>query len=64
MKTVAPGTQPCALVVDDDDMIRMLLGETLTQAGFAVRLAEDGEQALALFAELSLIHISEPTRPY
>ncbi|MBK7665254.1 MAG: diguanylate cyclase [Sterolibacteriaceae bacterium] len=51
MKTTAPGTQPCAMVVDDDDMIRMLLDETLTQAGFAVRLAEDGEQALALFAE-------------
>ena len=51
MKTVASGTQPRALVVDDDDMVRMLLGETLTQAGFSVRLAEDGEHALALFAE-------------
>lgn len=51
MKIGAPGTQPRALVVDDDDMIRMLLEETLTQAGFSVRTAEDGEHALALFAE-------------
>lgn len=34
------------LVVDDDPLIRELLEEVLTDAGFAVVLAEDGEDAL------------------
>ncbi len=37
--------QPCILAVDDDAMMRLLLGENLSEAGFEVLLAEDGEDA-------------------
>jgi signal transduction histidine kinase/CheY-like chemotaxis protein len=39
------------LVVDDDPHIRSLLQQELTEAGYAVRLAEDGRKALALIRE-------------
>jgi signal transduction histidine kinase/DNA-binding response OmpR family regulator len=39
------------LVVDDDSNIRSLLHQELTEAGYAVRLAEDGRKALALIRE-------------
>jgi len=39
------------LVVDDDSNIRSLLQEELTEAGYKVRLAEDGRKALALIRE-------------
>jgi signal transduction histidine kinase/DNA-binding response OmpR family regulator len=39
------------LVVDDDANIRSLLQQELTEAGYAVRLAEDGRMALALIRE-------------
>lgn len=39
------------LVVDDDPNIRSLLQQELTEAGHAVRLAENGRQALALIRE-------------
>jgi signal transduction histidine kinase/DNA-binding response OmpR family regulator len=39
------------LVVDDDANIRSLLHQELTEAGYMVRLAEDGRQALALIRE-------------
>ena len=39
------------LVVDDDPSIRSLLQQELTEAGYAVRLAENGRQALALIRE-------------
>ena len=39
------------LVVDDDANIRSLLRQELTEAGYAVRLAEDGRKALALIRE-------------
>ena len=39
------------LVVDDDPNIRSLLQQELTEAGYAVRLAEDGRKALALIRE-------------
>ncbi len=39
------------LVVDDDANIRSLLLQELTEAGYAVRLAEDGRKALALIRE-------------
>jgi signal transduction histidine kinase/CheY-like chemotaxis protein/ligand-binding sensor domain-containing protein len=39
------------LVVDDDGNIRSLLQQELTEAGYAVRLAEDGRKALALIRE-------------
>ena len=39
------------LVVDDDQHIRSLLNQELTEAGYRVRLAEDGRKALALIRE-------------
>ncbi len=39
------------LVVDDDSNIRSLLQQELTEAGYKVRLAEDGRKALALIRE-------------
>jgi len=39
------------LVVDDDANIRSLLQQELSEAGYTVRLAEDGRKALALIRE-------------
>jgi signal transduction histidine kinase/DNA-binding response OmpR family regulator len=39
------------LVVDDDSNIRSLLQQELTEAGYRVRLAEDGRKALSLIRE-------------
>jgi signal transduction histidine kinase/DNA-binding response OmpR family regulator len=39
------------LVVDDDQNIRSLLHQELTEAGYTVRLAEDGRKALTLIRE-------------
>jgi CheY-like chemotaxis protein len=39
------------LVVDDDSNIRSLLQQELTEAGYSVRLAEDGRKALSLVRE-------------
>jgi diguanylate cyclase (GGDEF)-like protein len=38
------------LVVDDDDMVRLLARETLEQAGFRVEEVADGSEALAAFS--------------
>ncbi len=49
-----PAHQPrdkFVLVVDDDPSIRSLLEQELTEAGYQVRLAEDGRKALALIRE-------------
>jgi signal transduction histidine kinase/CheY-like chemotaxis protein len=49
-----PAHQPrdkFVLVVDDDPNIRSLLQQELTDAGYVVRLAEDGRKALALIRE-------------
>jgi DNA-binding NtrC family response regulator len=43
--------QPSILVVDDEPLIRETLAEYLTQEGFGVAAAGDGEAALALAAE-------------
>ncbi len=40
---------PLVLVVDDDEMVRLLARETLEQAGFTVEEVDDGELALAAF---------------
>ena len=52
-----------AIVTDDSRATRMILGKLLGDLGFEVQLAEDGP-ALFDLLNLSLIHISEPTRPY
>ncbi len=39
------------LVMDDEEMVRHLLGEILDQLGFEAELAEDGEKALASFQQ-------------
>lgn len=39
------------LVVDDDPIVRRLVGLTLTDEGYDVAVAEDGEEALRLAAE-------------
>ena len=45
-------TAPTVLVVDDDDMTRMLAEKSLTGAGFAVAEAEDGDLALESLAQV------------
>ena len=52
-ETVAhqPPREKSILVVDDDANIRALLEQEFTEAGYTVRLAEDGRQALALIRE-------------
>ena len=63
------------LVVDDSASLRQVVKMALTGAGYNVLEAGDGQAALALLdgrsinmvvcdVNLSLIHISEPTRPY
>ncbi|MDX7950474.1 response regulator [Lichenihabitans sp. Uapishka_5] len=37
---------PCALVVDDDDMLRMDIAEMLESVGFCTLQAEDGDAAI------------------
>jgi two-component system, chemotaxis family, chemotaxis protein CheY len=37
---------PSILVVDDEDQLRQLIRETLEQAGYCVREARDGQEAL------------------
>src|SRR5437588_10333499 len=44
--------QALVLVVDDDPTMRLLIGESLQQAGFAVEEAEDGLSALTAFERL------------
>ena len=47
-----PARKPLILVVDDDEDLRFLVKTLLTQAGYDVALAADGEEALALFDKL------------
>jgi signal transduction histidine kinase len=57
--------RPVALIVDDDVVLRPLLGEVLQQAGFAVEEAAEGEQALAAFVQaqpdIILLDVMLPT---
>ncbi|MEM9386035.1 MAG: EAL domain-containing protein [Pseudomonadota bacterium] len=43
--------QPLVLVADDDPTTRLLAEEVLSSGGFRVVVAEDGDQALALFRQ-------------
>ena len=53
MKNVADGNndQGSILVVDDDNMLRMLVSSVLTDAGYNVLTATNGAEALELFAQ-------------
>ncbi len=57
--------RPVALIVDDDVVLRPLLGEVLQQAGFMVEEAAEGEQALAAFVraqpDIILLDVMLPT---
>lgn len=46
--------QPCILVVDDDAVVRKVLGEMLRINGYQVVEAADGRQALASFKQHSI----------
>jgi putative two-component system response regulator len=46
-----PGTLPPVLVVEDDQIVRDNLVKLLTQAGYAVLTANDGEQALRILVD-------------
>jgi EAL domain-containing protein (putative c-di-GMP-specific phosphodiesterase class I)/PleD family two-component response regulator len=46
--TSAQEMKPIALIADDDQMMRLMLNETLEQAGFAVVMLENGETALSV----------------
>jgi DNA-binding response OmpR family regulator len=48
----AESRKQTVLVVDDDAMLRAMLARALTEEGFAVLTAEDGEQALAIAGTL------------
>ena len=50
------------LILEDEVSIRSFVVINLKRAGYEVVEAGTGEEALDLL--LSLIHISEPTRPY
>ena len=55
------------LIVDDDDRIRSLLKDYLSSKNYIVSSAENADEAkkkIEYLKYLSLIHISEPTRPY
>lgn len=44
---MAPDIIPCALVVDDDPNVGILLQEVLRDVGLSVKTLPDGSQALA-----------------
>src|SRR5207249_5451584 len=44
--------RPVVLIADDDETMRLLIRETLEQAGFTVEEAEDGAQALSAFVRV------------
>ncbi|MBT2341219.1 MULTISPECIES: response regulator [Pseudomonas] len=47
MSTPASATQPTILVVEDDDIVRMLIVDVLEELGYQVLEADGCEQALA-----------------
>ncbi len=50
-KPAAPRRGTTVLLVDDEEVVREMVGEVLEQAGLAVLRAEDGRRALDLFRE-------------
>ena len=62
----ASATRAKLLVVDDDPLIRKLLGRVLAARGYHISMAEDGEQAQDLLArahfDLVLTDVRMPRR--
>jgi PAS domain S-box-containing protein len=52
MECESKRAQALVLVIDEDPMMRLLIGESLQQAGFAVEEAEDGLSTLTAFEHL------------
>ncbi len=52
MNTQARRTKPLVLVVDDEDVMRLLARESLEQAGFTVEEAANGADAVEAFQDL------------
>ena len=60
-----PGGSETILLVDDEADLLDIAKTSLESLGYRILTACDGPQATeALASDLSLIHISEPTRPY
>ncbi len=51
MTQTSSTTSPCALVVDDDGMVRMAAVDILEEAGFTTFEAESGDRALLVLEE-------------
>ena len=51
------------LIVEDDETFARTLRRSFERRGYAVESAS-GHDGLVALLDLSLIHISEPTRPY
>lgn len=51
---------PSVLVVDDDQFVRDLIDNVLTQDGFEVKLAEDGQDALNALTAFYLLKTELP----
>ena len=56
--------KPRILIADDENDLRLLLGEALVSQGYDISLASDGEEAVALIAkerfDLTLLDIQMP----
>jgi two-component system, cell cycle response regulator DivK len=59
----APDAAPVILVVDDNDDTRLMYQELLVRAGFAVRLAADGAQAIAAADDLPSVIVMDLAMP-
>lgn len=51
MANFAPNKTAKVLIMDDDEMVRFVAGETLKRYGFLVDFAQDGSQAVELYRE-------------
>ncbi|WP_144175964.1 response regulator, partial [Pseudomonas sp. Kh13] len=61
--TSESGCNRTVLLVDDDHLVRDMLGDVLRQYGYQVRQAHSGEQALALLDEQIDLLLSDFAMP-
>ncbi len=54
---ISKGHGQSILLVEDDDSVRLINGEVLTELGYQVYIARDGEEALALFNDLGNVDL-------